>query len=68
MALSLRVVAMNAPMVADPERLARIIGSIPMGRAGAEADIAGVAVFLASAAAGYITGQVLPLDGGMSSR
>jgi glucose 1-dehydrogenase len=58
--------AMNAPMVADPERLARIIGRIPMGRAGAEADIAGVAVFLASAAAGYVTGQVIPLDGGMT--
>jgi NAD(P)-dependent dehydrogenase (short-subunit alcohol dehydrogenase family) len=58
--------AMNAPMIADPERLARIIGRIPMGRAGAEADIAGVAVFLASAAAGYITGQVIPLDGGMT--
>jgi NAD(P)-dependent dehydrogenase (short-subunit alcohol dehydrogenase family) len=37
-----------------------------MGRAGAEADIAGVAVFLASPAAGYITGQVIPLDGGMT--
>jgi NAD(P)-dependent dehydrogenase (short-subunit alcohol dehydrogenase family) len=57
---------MNAPMIADPERLAHIIGRIPMGRAGAEADIAGVAVFLASGAAGYVTGQVVPLDGGMT--
>jgi NAD(P)-dependent dehydrogenase (short-subunit alcohol dehydrogenase family) len=58
--------AMNAPMIADPERRARIIARIPMGRAGAEADIAGVAVFLASTAAGYVTGQVIPLDGGMT--
>jgi hypothetical protein len=58
--------AMNAPMVADPARRAAIIARIPMGRAGAEADIAGVAVFLASAAAGYLTGQVVPLDGGMT--
>jgi NAD(P)-dependent dehydrogenase (short-subunit alcohol dehydrogenase family) len=58
--------AMNAPMVADPGRRAALLARIPMGRAGAPADIAGVAVFLASRAAGYLTGQVLPLDGGMT--
>lgn len=57
---------MNAPMTADPGRREALVARIPLGRAGAPADIAGVAVFLASAAAGYITGQVLPLDGGMS--
>ena len=57
---------MNAPMTADPGRREALVARIPLGRAGASADIAGVAVFLASAAAGYITGQVLPLDGGMS--
>jgi len=58
--------AMNAPMIADPERRARIIARIPMGRAGEPEDLTGVAVFLASAAARYITGQVIPLDGGMT--
>lgn len=57
---------MNAPMTADPGRREALVARIPLGRAGAPADIAGVAVFLASAAAGYVTGQVLPLDGGMS--
>ena len=58
--------AMNAPMIADPERRARIIARIPMGRPGEPADLTGVAVFLASAAARYVTGQVIPLDGGMT--
>jgi NAD(P)-dependent dehydrogenase (short-subunit alcohol dehydrogenase family) len=58
--------AMNAPMIADPERRARIIARIPMGRPGEAADLTGVAVFLASAAARYVTGQVIPLDGGMT--
>ena len=57
---------MNAPMTADPGRRAALVARIPLGRAGEPDDIAGVAVFLASAAAGYLTGQVLPLDGGMS--
>ena len=39
---------------------------IPMRRVGVPADIAKVAVFLASADASYITGQVLTVDGGLS--
>ena len=37
-----------------------------MGRAGAPANLAGAAVFLASAASRYVTGQALPVNGGMS--
>ena len=58
--------AMNAPMTADPGRREALVARIPLGRPGERDDIAGVAVFLASPAAGYVTGQVLPLDGGMS--
>ncbi|MFN0089799.1 MAG: SDR family NAD(P)-dependent oxidoreductase [Acidimicrobiales bacterium] len=58
--------AMNAPMVADEGRLAQLVARIPLGRPGEPADLAGVAVFLASPASGYITGQVIPLDGGMT--
>jgi gluconate 5-dehydrogenase len=38
----------------------------PAGRWGEPAEIAGLAVFLASGAADYITGQMVTIDGGMS--
>jgi gluconate 5-dehydrogenase len=44
----------------------RIEGRTPMGRLGRPGEIGGVALFLASSAASYITGQVLAVDGGMS--
>jgi 3-oxoacyl-[acyl-carrier protein] reductase len=38
---------------------------IPLGRMGVPAEVAAAVVFLASGEAGYITGQVLHVDGGM---
>lgn len=46
----------------------RIIDACPMRRLGEPEDIAGASIFLASRAASYITGVVLPVDGGISSR
>jgi 3-oxoacyl-[acyl-carrier protein] reductase len=43
-----------------------LMAQIPLGRAGTAADVAALAAFLASDAAAYITGQVIPVDGGLS--
>lgn len=49
---------------ADPERKSKAIGRTPMGYMGQPADIGDAALFLASDAAKFITGVVLPVDGG----
>jgi len=57
---------MTAPLVADPARRDAIVARTPLGRWGQPADVAGAALFLASPAAAFITGVVLPVDGGYS--
>ena len=50
----------------DPERKEKVFGRTPMGYMGQPADIGDAALFLASDASKYITGVVLPVDGGNS--
>ncbi len=50
----------------DPERKAKVFGRTPMGIMGQPEDIAAAAWFLASDAAKFITGVILPVDGGNS--
>lgn len=44
-----------------------IIGSVPRGRIGEPEDMAGIAIYLASRAGAYVTGAVIPVDGGLST-
>ena len=52
----------------DPARSAAIVDRVPSGRWGSADDLAGATVFLASDAADYVNGAVLPVDGGWLGR
>jgi len=54
---------------ADPEALRRMVASnIPMRRLGRAEDVTGLVLFLLSDASSYISGAVIPLDGGLAAR
>ncbi|HEU5223989.1 MAG TPA: 2-dehydro-3-deoxy-D-gluconate 5-dehydrogenase KduD [Candidatus Lumbricidophila sp.] len=54
----------TAALRADAAREASILARIPAGRWGTSADLQGAFVFLASDAAAYVTGAIVPVDGG----
>jgi len=54
-------------LVEDAERSAAILARTPMQRWGDPGDVGGVAVFLCSEAARFITGAILPVDGGYAA-
>ena len=56
--------ALTAPLRDDPARGEAIRARTPLGRWGEPGDVAGAALFLASPAAAFVTGVVLPVDGG----
>ncbi len=53
-------------MVKDPARKRRILARTPLGRFGEPDDVGAAAVYLCSRAAKFVTGVVLPVDGGVS--
>ena len=61
--------AIDAGIVAEmPEdRRRRLIAAIPMGRMGTADEVAALVVFLAGREAGYITGQIITIDGGTTT-
>lgn len=56
--------ALTADLFKDETRTQWVLGNIPLGRTGVPEDLAGAAVFLASDASDYITGQIINVDGG----
>ncbi len=59
--------AMTHELMADPVRNAQLLARIPMGHFGTPEQLAAPAVFLASEAAAYLTGQLLIVDGGWAA-
>ncbi|MGE0496545.1 MAG: SDR family NAD(P)-dependent oxidoreductase [Ramlibacter sp.] len=55
----------NARLLADPALREPLLANIPLKRLGQPADVAGVAAFLASADASYLTGTTIVVDGGL---
>jgi NAD(P)-dependent dehydrogenase (short-subunit alcohol dehydrogenase family) len=51
-------------MASDPKLREKFLSGIPAGRLGQPDDIRGLAVFLASDASNWITGTLIPMDGG----
>ncbi len=56
---------MDAPLKAHPELMQQLLAEIPVGRMGQPEEIAGLATYLASDEAGYVTGSTYFIDGGM---
>jgi NAD(P)-dependent dehydrogenase (short-subunit alcohol dehydrogenase family) len=59
---------MNKPLLNDPAQYAAFVAKIPMGRWGELHEIAGAALFLASDASSYMTGNTLFIDGGWTAQ
>ncbi len=60
------VTPINRAWIDDPEKSKLVTSHIPMGRAGLAEEMAGTTAFLLSDEAGYITGQTLFVDGGLT--
>jgi len=59
---------LNADFLGDPAFRARVARGVPLGRLGEYRELDGLLVLLASHASSYITGAVIPVDGGQSLR
>ena len=57
---------LTAAVASDPGRSAALAARTMIGRNGEPADFAGIAVYLASRASDYVTGQLICVDGGFS--
>ncbi|MFT4036388.1 MAG: SDR family oxidoreductase [Patulibacter sp.] len=56
---------MTAFMLDDPAGREAVASTVPLGRIGTAEDLVGLTIFLASRAGSYVTGSIIPLDGGI---
>jgi NAD(P)-dependent dehydrogenase (short-subunit alcohol dehydrogenase family) len=59
---------LNTRALDIPERLSAIVARTPMGRVGQVEELAGAAIWLASDASAFVTGQTIPVDGGFLAK
>ncbi|MEM0147331.1 MAG: SDR family oxidoreductase [Candidatus Micrarchaeaceae archaeon] len=57
---------MNKEVLGEPEKKKSMMERVPLKRIGEPMDVARVALFLVSQESSYITGAVIPVDGGLS--
>ena len=60
--------SLNTGLISNERRSAEVLLRTPMNRWGVPADIKGLGIFLASSASDFVTGAVIPIDGGYSAR
>jgi glucose 1-dehydrogenase len=56
----------NTKLLNDPQKLGALLTQIPLSRLGKPTDVSGLAVFLASDDADYVTGSTYFVDGGLT--
>ncbi len=59
---------MAASLMEDPVRLAQVLADYPLKRVGTPEEVAALAVYLASDESAWMTGTIVPIDGGMTAR
>jgi NAD(P)-dependent dehydrogenase (short-subunit alcohol dehydrogenase family) len=58
---------MNAPYLGDADRIASMTARIPLGRVATADEVAALAMFVSSEAASYLSGAIIPIDGGWTA-